>query len=338
MIPVAELCAPLAGDDPCGEDLSLGTSLIELDTLAAGKPETQFSPAEDADWNEVRNACLGLLNRSRDLRVAVPLTAALLMTEGLPGLRDGLAVLRGLVEQQWEGVYPRLDPEDKNDPLQRMNILAGLAAPVGSAGDPLRMVERLRLLPIASSPQIGRFAYGTILEARAASAAGTPLPEGIDLSQIEAALRDTNPAELKATFAAAGEAAGQLQALAAAVLARVSSVQAPSFGELEQAIAGVQELVGPYVGAPAPAGGQAPGAGGNESTGGRISGRISSRDDVLRVLEQIRAFYAASEPGSPIPLLIRRIERLVPMSFLEIMQDIAPDSLNQVNTIIGPQQ
>src|SRR5579863_9009635 len=108
MTSVAELCAPVAGADPCGEDLSQGTSLLELDALVAGKPETQFGPAEDADWNEVMQACLGLFQRSRDLRVGTVLTTAALMTEGLAGLRDGLAVLRTLVEQSWEGVYPRL--------------------------------------------------------------------------------------------------------------------------------------------------------------------------------------------------------------------------------------
>jgi type VI secretion system protein ImpA len=338
MISVAELCAPIAGDNPCGEDLSQGTSLLELDALVAGKPETQFGPAEDADWNEVMQACLGYFQRSRDLRVGTSLTVALLMNEGLPGLRDGLAVLRVLIEQYWDTVYPRLDPEDNNDPLQRMNILAGIAAPLGAAGDPLRLVERVRLVPIASSPQLGRFAYGLITDARAASAGGTPLPEGVDLSQVEGALRDTKPEDLQATLSAAGEALANLAGLKSAVLAHVTPVQAPGFGELETVLKGVQELIGPYVGAPAGDGATGAAAAGNESTGARISGRIGSRDDVLRVLEQVRAFYAASEPGSPIPLLIRRIERLVPMTFLEIMQDMAPGGLDQINTIVGPQQ
>ena len=49
---------------------------------------------------------------------------ALLKLRGLPGLRDGLAVLRGLIDQYWDQLYPRLDPDDNNDPLERMNILA----------------------------------------------------------------------------------------------------------------------------------------------------------------------------------------------------------------------
>ena len=33
------------------------------------------------------------------------------------------------METYWEGLHPRLDPEDANDPTMRVNILAILAAP-----------------------------------------------------------------------------------------------------------------------------------------------------------------------------------------------------------------
>ena len=52
--------------------------------------------------------------------------ARCLNTEGLAGLADGLAVLRGVVETFWDGFYPKLDPEDDNDPTFRVNILMGL--------------------------------------------------------------------------------------------------------------------------------------------------------------------------------------------------------------------
>ena len=314
----------------------MDTSLIELDALVAGKAETQFSAAEDPDWNEVLQSCLALIQRSRDLRVGVPLSLALLMTEGLSGLRDGIALLRQLIELHWEGVYPKLDPEDNNDPLQRMNGLSGIAAPLGAAGDPMRFVERLRLMPLANSPQLGRFAFGLIADARKASSEGGPMPAGADLTQIEAAFRDTPAADLAYTHATAGEVVEQLRGLTVALEARVTAVQMPSFTELEKALVALQEIVAPYAGI-ATLSAEAENPAGNGSTGARISGTISSRDDVLRVLEQIRAFYASNEPASPIPLLVRRIERMVPMTFLELMTDMAPDSLSQVNTIVGPQ-
>src|SRR6187455_3080368 len=173
MISVDELTAPLPGADPCGEDLSAGTSLLELETLIVGKSERQFSAAEPPDWRKVRQACLELFGRSRDLRVSVALCLALTCTEGLEGLRDGLATLRALLEKYWVPLHPKLDPDDNNDPLQRVNTIAVLAAPIGKDGDSYRFLERLQSVPLTNSRQIGRFTFGVLVELRQASARGT---------------------------------------------------------------------------------------------------------------------------------------------------------------------
>ena len=53
----ARLLEPVAGDQPCGPDLEYDPALIELQTLAAGKPEQQFGdkiiPGEEPDWPAV---------------------------------------------------------------------------------------------------------------------------------------------------------------------------------------------------------------------------------------------------------------------------------------------
>ena len=56
-----------------------------------------------------------------------------LRTDGLRGFRDGLELLAGLLEQYLPVLYPALDPEDNNDPTQRLNILSALAVPRGSS-------------------------------------------------------------------------------------------------------------------------------------------------------------------------------------------------------------
>jgi type VI secretion system protein ImpA len=42
-----------------------------------------------------------------------------------------------------------------------------------------------------------------------------------------------------------------------------------------------------------------------------------------------------NEPSNPAPLLIRRAQRLIGSDFLDIMRDLAPESLVQINTIAG---
>lgn len=342
MISVDQLTAPLSGEDPCGEDLSLGTSLIELDALVLGKPETQFSEAEEPNWREVQEQTLELLNRSRDLRVAVGLALALLKTQGLPGLQSGLAVIRGLIEKHWAGLHPKLDPEDNNDPLQRMNILGVLSAPLGSAGDPMRFIERIRDIPLTNSPQLGKIPFGKIIDGK--RALDDPA-QRVDPAQVDAALRDT-PAEHRAgLYQAALDTLDHIKGIETALKGNVSPAQLPNFGDLKTALTEMRDILAPHVeSAVAPSATtttatDAPAADGGAArpAGPYTPGKISNRQDVLKALEQIRTYYQQNEPASPIPLMIRRLERMVPMTFIEIMNEIAPDGMNQVTTIIGQQ-
>ena len=117
MIVAEELLKPISEEAPCGEDLSYDPGLQELETLARGKPETQFSAAEPPNWKELRSRCLELFARSKDLRVAMTLAVASLELDGLPGFLESLSVVKGLLERFWPTVYPQLDPGDDNDPL-----------------------------------------------------------------------------------------------------------------------------------------------------------------------------------------------------------------------------
>ena len=59
MIVAEELLKPISEEAPCGEDLSEDASLQELETLARGKPETQFSAAEPPDWKQFQFSVFG---------------------------------------------------------------------------------------------------------------------------------------------------------------------------------------------------------------------------------------------------------------------------------------
>ena len=62
---------------------------------------------------------------------------------------------------------------------------------------------------------------------------------------------------------------------------------------------------------------------------------LSSRDDVVAMLDKICDYYAKHEPSSPIPLILQRARRLVTMNFLEIIRDLADKGLPQVEAITG---
>lgn len=63
--------------------------------------------------------------------------------------------------------------------------------------------------------------------------------------------------------------------------------------------------------------------------------RIASRDDVVKCLDLVVAFYDRTEPSSPIPHLARRVRRMVHMDFVELMEDLAPSGLKEFRLLAG---
>lgn len=69
--------------------------------------------------------------------------------------------------------------------------------------------------------------------------------------------------------------------------------------------------------------------------GAGLPDRITSRDDVVRCLDLVVAFYDRTEPSSPIPHLARRVRRMVHMDFVELMEDLAPSGLKEFRLLAG---
>ena len=55
----------------------------------------------------------------------------------------------------------------------------------------------------------------------------------------------------------------------------------------------------------------------------------------MKCLDLIIDFYDRTEPSSPIPHLARRVRRMVPMDFLELMEDLAPSGLKEFRKLAG---
>src|SRR5688572_10518289 len=114
------LVAPIAGDDPAGSSVpfEVRRKLEEdrkeesLDDYAPDDP-ARPEKAKKADWDSIsRLAQETLKNVSKDLQVAARLTEALVRLHGFAGLRDGLRLLRELIEQGWERLNPQLEDGD----------------------------------------------------------------------------------------------------------------------------------------------------------------------------------------------------------------------------------
>ncbi len=345
LINLEELLRPVSEAAPSGPNLEYSPEFMGLERAAQGKPEQRMGnaivPGEPPDYRLVLEQSVALLAQTKDLRVAVHAVHALLHRGGVEGVHDGLALVRGLVEGFWPTLHPELDHDEDDDPTMRITALAALGTP--------SLLAALRALPLVKSAALGAASLKDIKEATAqASAAAAPPASGkstgTSAATLEAIFQAADPVALRATFTWLKQALNHLQAIDA-VFERESDSRGPDLGALTQlikeAVAALQPRVGPEE-TPAlaaePQEGaktvdeQAPAAPVARSA---APGEITSRDDVLRTLDKLCAYYARFEPSSPLPLLLLRCKRLVPMSFMDILRELAPDGINQVEVIAG---
>jgi type VI secretion system protein ImpA len=331
------LLQPISADAPCGPDLEYDPAFLELDRLSETKPEQQMGetivPAQEPDWKVVSGRALDLLGRTKDVRIAVRLARALLHTEGFSGFAEGLTVVRGVVENFWDGFYPRLDPDDGNDPTFRVNILMSLC-------DGAMFVDRLRTTPLVAARSFGRFSLRDIAIATGElpPLAGEEAPKP---SAIDGAFTECDLSELQKVSDAVHSALASLTAIEAFVADKVGASNGTNFAKLLEVLKAADKILAPQlvrrgVGVePGAEGGEGEGAGGGAGGGPSISGEIKTRQDVTRVLDKLCSYYDRYEPSSPIPLLLQRCKRLVSASFLDIVRDLAPDGLSQIENLKG---
>ena len=326
---IESLLAPLAGDAPCGVNLEYDPAFQRLQEAAAGKPERQYGatiiPAESPDWVAVREQALALAARTRDLRVAVWLVRGAARVDGLVGAVQGLQLLRGLLERYWEPVHPVLEPDEGKDPTVRLNILAPLSHDVGLADLRAAALTRGRGAVTVRDLEL---AFG-----RAEALAGETVPTeaGITPAVVEA---QAQTPELAMAMAGGLDA---VQGIARLLETQLGAAQAPDLAPLAKlmqcvALAGRRALGEPPTALDSD-GNAEPGAGAKVAA--RFTGAIESREDALRALEHASEWIERNEPSNPAPLLIRRAQRLMSKNFMEIIRDLVPEGLGQIEKLAG---
>lgn len=329
MIDIEALLAPTAEEPPCGPDLEYDAAFFALDQAARGKPEQQFGetviPAEEPDWPEVCNAAIPLFSRSKDLRVALLLARGWVHTMGFPGLLPGLLLIRQLLDRYWDGVHPRLDPDEGNDPTMRMNALAPLT-------DIEAVIHDLRGAFVVDSRQ-----HGTVTVRDAEIALGKLPPregaEAISQGQIQTVIAAV-AAEDPSIIGRIGETIAAARSLSVLLSDKVGADRAPDFKPLLATLSAVEQVcpAAQAAGIKGEAAIEAVTAAGEARP---ISGDIRSRQDALLMIDKIVSYFEHNEPTNPAPLLLKRAKRLMNMNFVDIIKDMVPESVHQIEMIAG---
>jgi type VI secretion system protein ImpA len=335
---VDALQAPVSEALPCGDDLEYDPAFIALESAAQGKPEQQFGdtviPAVEPEWRQVAEQAQALLARSKDVRSAVLLLRAGTRMQGLAGFTLGLQLLCGLLERYWDGIHPKLDADDDNDPTMRLNALAPLA-------DEGMVLRDLHEAPLGMARGIGPIRVRDIAIAHNAMApvggeVYTPsqIQGGLEAIQAEAPeplrLAMALPALVARLQSLLDERSGRSNAVDLSRLRAIAQLLHKACAAAAGAAAPVESAQAGAVEAPAPAA---------EAAASRAAapGELRSRQDVLQTLDRVIRYLEQTEPGNPAPLLIARAKKLIGVSFLEIMADLAPNALDTIETVTGKQ-
>ena len=327
----------------CGEYLEYDPDFVALQQAAVGKSEQQFGdtiiPAESPDWNQVHKLGLSLLERSLDIQVLILLARAGLERQGLQAWEQPIRLLCDGLEKHWEDIHPRLEIDEEEDPMLRMNALAEL-------GDVAGMVRALRAAILLQESGITLTVRDaeTLLEGNARNEGVTAFPGGRArlvellsgsaaqdprlqallnvhdcLERIVALVREKlgeswvpdlhallKPLELIAQAARTGRAATTL----AEAEAEISATDV-SAGQSQERVEA--PVVAPF-------------------SWQDVS--VQSREDAALLLEKARVYFEVHESSHPASQLIRRVEQLLPLDFYQLVHQLAPQGRAELDVLM----
>ncbi|MDP3908217.1 type VI secretion system protein TssA [Novosphingobium sp.] len=325
---IESLLAPVSDDDPVGPDLDYDPGRDTIRTVFETGFSDEGDSGADVNWRDIIAEIENQLALSKDIWLPVYLMRAGAMAGRLDVIQAGAEVLAGLLERYWDTVHPKLEELG----------LPGRITPCSSLSRLAEFINPLRRAVLVSHPRLGSYC-GADFERFDANGDAEP-----DFGMFRAAMHELPKDELIAAIEALDSIAASLRRADGVFMANADG-DGPNFKTTYDALDAMRKSVGAYAGIETPATDGADGADGNASTesaggdfegsaSGRGTGRIETREDVIRALDTIADYYRRKEPSSPVPVVLQRAREWVTLDFLTILRDIAPNSIEDAKRVL----
>lgn len=345
---ISRFSSPLSADAPCGENLEYDPRMAALEEAYAGEPERAMGdsiiPATPPDWRKVEKQASALMQESRDLRITVIWLISRLANAGITGLCEGLSIIHSLSADMWDSHWPIPDDGDIQERLSSLSLLS--PAP-GSFNADTTVLHLLLNIKLTDSPALGAYSLKDIHEAPDGSDAATTIAAALrntpeerstalsqELSTAINLLKDIRNCYAEHNqgtpdFSMLRDLLKEMQLfLSSAQETAVSAAPQPAESPAPQ-----DSPTAPAAATPAPTGAPAPAASFSLPPAGNT---LATRQDLVRLMQQISLWFEENEPSSPVPYFLQRAIRSVGASLLDILADIAPSAMDQVHHILSP--
>ncbi|ANY19396.1 hypothetical protein A6F68_00870 [Tsuneonella dongtanensis] len=332
-----ELLAPVAGDAPTGPDMDESAEFDRLRTAfdvnfpldaKVIEPEEGVPPPPAVDWEELRDEIEALSDQTKDLFLAVSYARCGLVIGDLETVERGLMFSAGLLESYWEAVNPPID---------------GVMGYPGRAGIFENLAQRGAFgIPLLGMAVIrdGRMAL-TAEQLTDAAENGGSSDHFANVKRVLDSWDDERKGALADQFASMLDAVARIDR---SMKEHAEGGGAPDFSTTRDTIEVVRDaflsLAGLSQADSAGEGGGEPAEDGSDeaadesAAGPGLSGKVRSRDDVLRALTEIEQYYARAEPGHPVKVAAARLRGWVKMDFMAILEDIVPNSVDDAKNVL----
>jgi type VI secretion system protein ImpA len=340
VVDLAALLAPIEGEHPTGtdprEDFSPNSLYFRLRDARseARAAERQADAAEagerptQAQWAPVSRLAITMLQtQAKDLEAASWLTEALLRTDGLEGLAAGFQLMAGLVETYWDDLHPLPDDEGM---VRRVATVAGLNGE-GAEGALIQPLRKIPLFALASGETLALWQYQQseeLVTIGDAARREQRLSSGVTpFDAVENAAR----ASIRGLQQVRQSARACLAAWQALEAAFDTNAEAPPMGRVRDLLEEVVGVVDRYAGSETEeidvgtveTDGEAVGRPTGPTAG--AGGRVSTREEAFRVLEEVADFFYRTEPHSPLAYTLREAVRRGRLTWSELLEEIVPD-------------
>lgn len=331
-------------DTPCGANLEDEVEFDSFLQLAKGT-EARYDgknelPAEPPEWRNIKKEAITYLKKTKDIKLVCILAQSVLNTEGIVKFEQCLSGLCDLLQENWENVYPLLD-EDDGDAMERISALGLLL-------DYAFVLKVIRAIPITHSKVLGKI---TLIDIdRLNDTSRKPLDSDLNEVQVKAIFKDSNSEENTEAFNAVNNCVLHLNKIHGVFVENAGNENSPSFEPLLKLFKQIADVYSKYTDIAIESTVienqelevqdiNEVEAAVNESRMTNSQSidnvKLKSREDVEKSIDIICDYFAEYEPSSPIPILLTRAKKLVHLSFIDIVKEIAPDAISQVNKLGG---